>query len=454
MDASLKFIHAADLHLGSPLRAVGAASPSLQSRLRDATFAALRRIVSGALEHRADFVILSGDIYDTEWRSVRASRLLADELRRLEVGGIPCFMVYGNHDPVGQGGEPFQLPGGVSVFGCEEVGTCRADLSNGAAVCILGQSYRHRSESRKMYQSFLPPDDSPLNIGVLHTGLDPSSNRYVPCSLSDLESKAGIHYWALGHVHRPQVLRAADPCVVYPGVPQGRHPGETGLGGCMLVTVRPREAPQLQFLPTSEIVWLSEELELGRAGESDLSNFDDLYGALVRRAAAIIEERAAQLGDELPVPLLASASDLPHGYVVRWTVRGRTPLHHFLSDQEEAAEDLAGRLNAEFGEGAPFLWTESVVFRTAAPLPDLRELVERDPVLSELVSLLAEVREDPAHLAQLRDRCGQVWFRPADHEEERPDAFALTDDHLDQLIGGARELIIDRIMQERAAHAD
>lgn len=55
------------------------------------------------------------------------------------------------------------------------------------------------------------------------------------------------------------------------------------------------------------------------------------------------------------------------GYIVRWEITGRGILHHAIqdNDREELSETLCTRLRQAMGTGSPFLWTESVGFRTA-----------------------------------------------------------------------------------------
>ena len=91
---------------------------------------------------------------------------------------------------------------------------------------------------------------------MLHAnvGGHPDHDSYAPCSVADLAA-TGLDYWALGHVHTRQVLQGEDPAVVYPGNPQGRHPGETGPRGVYLVEVDDRGGIGLDFRPTDVVRW-------------------------------------------------------------------------------------------------------------------------------------------------------------------------------------------------------
>lgn len=99
---SIRFIHTGDLHLGSPLKAVGEISERLKKSLIESSYTAIKNIVDAALEHNVDFVLMCGDIYDNEARSVKGNRFLTGQMKRLDDKNIPVFIIYGNHDPIGK----------------------------------------------------------------------------------------------------------------------------------------------------------------------------------------------------------------------------------------------------------------------------------------------------------------------------------------------------------------
>ena len=62
---TLRFIHAADLHIGAPFRGLRALSPRWADRLMDAIPQAWDRVVDAAVRNDVDFVVIAGDIFDT-----------------------------------------------------------------------------------------------------------------------------------------------------------------------------------------------------------------------------------------------------------------------------------------------------------------------------------------------------------------------------------------------------
>ena len=93
----MKIIHFADLHLG--VENYGDINPAsgLSTRLED-FLAALDQLVDYALENRADLVLFCGDTYKSREPSQTQQREFARRINRLTTGGIPIFLLAGNHD--------------------------------------------------------------------------------------------------------------------------------------------------------------------------------------------------------------------------------------------------------------------------------------------------------------------------------------------------------------------
>ncbi len=93
----MKILHFADLHLG--VESYGRIDPAtgISSRLLD-FLAALDRVVDYALENRVDLVLFCGDAYKSREPSQTQQREFARRINRLSAGGIPIFLLTGNHD--------------------------------------------------------------------------------------------------------------------------------------------------------------------------------------------------------------------------------------------------------------------------------------------------------------------------------------------------------------------
>ncbi|HHU82485.1 MAG TPA: DNA repair exonuclease [Firmicutes bacterium] len=441
MARRIRFLHAADPHLGSLLHTGEKLPASLEELAGKATMTAFSRICAAAVANRVDFLLLAGDLYEREARSIRAARFLAEKCRELDEEGIPVFIIAGNHDPRREEGEFFDLPGNVRVFSADEA-ECREvkDRKGKLVARVVGQSYRSRSESRKMHEAYTVPDQEVCNIALLHTQLEPGNTNYVPCSLPELTSRDDFHYWALGHIHRCRVLSRDVPAVAYPGIPQGRDFGETGPGGCLLVEMAPGEPADFSYLPVAPVVW--QRVEFSLTGNPDLKNLTDLENRLVEKAGELAAT-PLEIPEGLPA---ATGAWQPDGYILQWVITGRGELHNLWAGQEEeAAAELVAALRRKLEGREPFLWTDAVVIRTARPLPRIDELLAKNPVFRELAEVAAYF-QDPAHREELLANLGRIWDPAPDHENLAEDRFSLDEETLAAIIDRARELILERLV--------
>lgn len=438
---SVRFLHLADLHLGSQLETRHRQSREIAGVLDAAVYTAVERLFDVAVEEEVDFVIVAGDLYDQEARSVKANSFLEAQLERLADREIPAYVAYGNHDPVGSATTYVDLPDNVREFDHEEPEEFLYPDSDAPEARIWGQSYRDRHESRSMYRRFTPGDDRIPNVGVLHTALNPDGRRYVPVGRRTLEEKDDIHYWALGHVHEPRLFTGAQP-IAYPGIPQGRQITEPGLGGGYLVELDSAGTADVEFVPTSPVVWRTLAVDVGG---DDVASIPDVQRVV---------ERAA---DDLSVPTdLLDSSDVTvrdpawgiEGYVCRWRLTGNGPAHETLSRDDEAVRELTRRLRRQLASREPFVWTEAVRDTTGPPVPSLEELEGADPVIDEFLAL-ADGFEAGETKGALGEVIGAAWDPVDDHEETRPDRLPLTDERLVELVDRARRRVIEELAVRR-----
>lgn len=264
--SSFKFIHAADLHLDSPVRIHRVESSVVFSQLLTASLDSFSDLCTFAITEKVDFIILAGDVYDGIQRGVRAQLRFARELVKLAEAGINVFMVHGNHDPL-QGSEDLSIkwPGNLFLFPTTPQTLPLA--ANGRIYGrITGVSYQDSHEMRNLALQFPNVSDSKLfEIAVLHANIGGSSDHdnYAPASLEDLLSK-GYDYWALGHIHKRAVL-CDDPMVIYPGNLQGLHmkPSERGNKGAELVEV---DKGKIVHSPVSFSKVILEQIEFDVSG--------------------------------------------------------------------------------------------------------------------------------------------------------------------------------------------
>ncbi|CAM3649684.1 metallophosphoesterase family protein [Mesobacillus zeae] len=255
----ISFIHSADLHLDSPMTGLKALPETIFKRLRQSTFKALANIVDKAIEHQVDFVILAGDIFDGEDRSLKAQSGFRKEMERLGEEGIPAYVIHGNHDHLGGNWPRIELPSNVHIFS-DKLGVEHFSKKDGTSVNLYGFSYPERHVQERWINQYEKEDGADFHIGILHghSEGDTEHGRYAPFTLPELVSKR-FDYWALGHIHKRRVL-SEDPPVIYPGNPQGRNRKESGPKGCYLVKMY-EGGTECRFIETNDIVWQERHVD-------------------------------------------------------------------------------------------------------------------------------------------------------------------------------------------------
>ncbi|MBB1063666.1 metallophosphoesterase family protein [Limosilactobacillus fastidiosus] len=264
----MKFIHTADLHLDSPFRGLADMSTQIWQRVHRSTFTAFERIVDNAIKEQVDFVLIVGDIYDRDHHSAEAEDFFVRQCQRLNEHQIPVYLSYGNHDYQIVSERENSLPKNVRVFG-NQVETKTLTLSNKETVSITGFSYGKRWLSVDQVSSFPSKTSADWHIGMLHGALaqnNPEQDHYAPFTVAELLQK-NYDYWALGHIHKRQVLNE-DPSVVYPGIPQGRHKNEDGQHGYYLVQSDSGKLKN-EFKAIAPIEWCTVNVNLGHLQATD-----------------------------------------------------------------------------------------------------------------------------------------------------------------------------------------
>ncbi|MDR3515322.1 MAG: DNA repair exonuclease [Azospirillaceae bacterium] len=415
----MKFIHCADIHLDSPLVGLSAQDGAPVDLLRGATRRAFESLIALAETEAVDFVVIAGDLYDGDWRDFTTGLFFVQQMARLKRAAIPVFVVWGNHDAENRITRRLPLPDNVTVFDPARAGTATLPMLQ---VALHGQSFGQRDVTTNLAAAYPPPRRGWFNIGVLHTGLDGREGHanYAPCDLAELVGH-GYDYWALGHIHRREVLHEF-PHIVFPGNIQGRHIRETGVKGCSLVMVEDGKVVAVEHRATDVLRWAAIDL--------DISGCDTL-DAVLRRLR----------------PVLTSALDQNEGrpLAARLTLRGPSRAQAavlnardgFLAAVQATALDCAGDQ----------LWIEKVE-RIAAPGSDTADLAARPDGLGALVRAMAEIGADPGFRADLAAELAEISSRlPRDSHAATPDDGNAGDaDAIDAVIAEAMAMVMGRLM--------
>jgi DNA repair exonuclease SbcCD nuclease subunit len=409
---SLKLLHAADLHLDSPMKAFGdrpGEGGALGELFRKATLLAFTRLIDVALREQVDAVLLAGDLYDARDRSVRARLHLATQLERLHAEGIETFIVHGNHDPLAAGAGALALPSSVTVFPASHARVERVGRHSKVPYAVQGVSYPEERVSQNLAQQFRRGEGpSRLEVGLLHCNLSGGGGEhanYAPCTVEEL-SAAQLDYWALGHVHTRRLEPlASGGLAAYPGNLQGRHANEPGPRGALLVELSPGSRPAARFLPLEVVRWHALQVELGEA-----QGLVELQEACLHACAGLDAAGVA-------------------GHAVRLTLSGRGAVHADLRGEGRAQleEALRARLLPQ-GVLLEKLLDDSL------PQLELQALAQEGGLRGELsrVALegvrpgrLAELMEDEALQGLLQRLAGAGVKLPLEGAQREVQAAAL-----------------------------
>ena len=408
-----RFLHAADLHLDSPLRGLEADAPA--DRIRGATRQALVNLVDLALEEPVDFVLLAGDLYDVDWKDWHTGHFLIEQLGRLKRRDIPIVAISGNHDAEQVLTKRLPFPG-VLLPSAKPGTHILPDLR----VAIHGQSFATRAVVDNLALRYPPPRDDHFNVGLLHTACGSSAHEnYAPCTIADL---AGRHYdyWALGHVHERAIL-SRDPWIVFPGNLQGRHVREEGAKGASIVQVVDGKVASVEHHPLDVLRWRRVAVDV--TGAADLA-------AVLGRAQLVLAAAVTEAEDRF--------------LAVRIILEGACPAHAALArDPGATREAIRAAIGFEVADKET-LWIEDVRLHTR-PALDLDALRAQPGAVGTLVAAI----EGPATLdAELTDFVRTLLKDVGDGLDPDHPARAILNGALPQdLLDRARALLLAELAE-------
>lgn len=275
----MRFVHAADLHLGLRITRFGA---DVNGRIREARLKALEILVDQARDQAVDFVLLAGDLFDDNHVDGTTSRRAYEMLESLP---MPVIVIPGNHDPWTADSVYARPPWGNPGERIRVARTRAPIAVSGGIVWPCPLVAKNSLDDPTRWISPREPGDPTIRIGLAHGSLNDRENLPPDDHLIDrhcADSK-GLDYLALGHWHRP--ARYADRVGIvrtaYPGVHEPMRFSEApdyatgwtaysssagpdlftddGKGRALLVSVDTAGAvPQIEELDTGRLTWRDE----------------------------------------------------------------------------------------------------------------------------------------------------------------------------------------------------
>lgn len=439
----LRFVHAADLHLDSPFKGLQPMPEVLREQVIQSGLEAWDDLVKLTLDQQADALLLCGDLYDSNARSLRSQWRLTRGLEQLVHAGVQVFIIHGNHDPMSVN-QNWEWPTGVKVMGSEQPESYWITNQSGEkAAVVTGISYGSSAVYDNLAARYpndpeayavAPTDEFEMNtplqrpyrIGMLHGTVDGRQDHdpYAPCSKLQLIEK-GYDYWALGHIHKREVIQE-HPWIIYPGNLQGRHVKETGAKGAYVVDVHTDGSSIVQFHSLDRIRWMDTELSL-----EEMNSKQELVDLLWDQIDQWREEG---------VPLL----------LVRVTLSGRSPLHRELMSgtlQAELETMWKEEEQQRLDQGESVVWPVSVRVDSRS-LTNLDEWRDSDHFIGEAVRITEQVLKE--------DGAIQHWFDEAMQplmQQRRLVRWAedLSEERRKELLQEALHLVVDLMEGEASS---
>ncbi len=288
---STRFLHTADWQLGKPF--AGIADVQKRSLVQQERFTAIQRLGRIAEEHRAEFAVVAGDLFDSASVTKATVSAACSAIGRL---GIPVLAIPGNHDHGGPGSiwqqaffqrecaslapnfrillapEPVELETAV-IFPCPLLR--RAESADPTTWL---RSLDLAADAFGGKPRIVLAHGSTQGFGAVQDDDEADAGATNQLDLSKLAAPS-FDYLALGDWHGTKQVGTK---AWYAGTPElDRFPkGESNEPGhCLAVIVSRADLPQVQAVRTARIGW--HQLACDFADDGALARFQQTVEALV-----------------------------------------------------------------------------------------------------------------------------------------------------------------------------
>jgi len=214
-----KFAHMSDIHIGA----------FRQPELKGLLLKAFDEAIDRCIKDQVSFVILAGDIFDSNIPDLSAVRRAAEKMKEASDAGIRFYAIYGSHDFSPNYSSIVDVLDGAGLFTTVEAKSRVGDktvlsfIQDPSGPKICGISGRKLSLDREEYAALSRETleaEPGFKIFVFHGALD----ELKPSPLEMMESMpaenlpAGFQYYAGGHVHsRALASLPGRVNIAYPG---------------------------------------------------------------------------------------------------------------------------------------------------------------------------------------------------------------------------------------------
>jgi len=216
----MKFAHLADCHIGS----------WRDPKLKDISTIAFQKAVDKCMEENVDFILISGDLFNTSLPRIDNLKTVVNLFRKLKEKSIAVYIIPGSHDYSPSGKTMLDVLENAGLFtnvvkGEEVDGKIKLnftiDKKTGAKITgMLGKRYSMEKEYYKNLVLENLENESGYKIFMFHSGIDelkPEDMQNIITQPLSLLPK-NFDYYAGGHVHIVKETKIEGyGTIAYPG---------------------------------------------------------------------------------------------------------------------------------------------------------------------------------------------------------------------------------------------
>lgn len=242
----MKLLHISDIHFGAKFLNK---DKKVREILINESYTTFDNAIKFILNNNIKGLLIAGDMFDGDYRSLRAEKYLIDAFEKLKNYNVKVFYCLGNHDSniTFKNGFLRQLPSNVIIFNEEKPSSYLLEDT----VYIHSCGHQTGTEGRNLVSDFPKYIKNYYNVGLLHCSIVSTltdHENYLPTRIEDLQGK-GYDYWALGHIHK---RKKVTDNIFYSGSLYGLSSKETGNKGGLIINFDNNET-SVEFINLSSI---------------------------------------------------------------------------------------------------------------------------------------------------------------------------------------------------------
>lgn len=298
----LKFLHFGDIHLDTPFAGISPEKSDERRRGLRENFIKMMEYVRGA---GIDYVLISGDLFETECATNNTAELLIREFRASEhtkfiiaPGRYDCY----ENNPIYTSG---RLPENCYVFTSDKID--RFDFEDDRVV-VYGWGFVTDSITESPIFDRTVGDGSMINIVVGYADLDGAvGSTLCPISSKDLK-RFGADYYAFGSRHEgSEFIKIGSALCAYSGAIESTGYDEPGIGGAKLLTVKYKDGEMsidAKNLTFGKIVFRTETLDVTGV---------DSNNEVINRVSRLVSEKKYDENTALSIDFVG---DIDPGFIL------------------------------------------------------------------------------------------------------------------------------------------